>query len=132
MESNAVLQLKAKNQKLKDELKAEKWKHVGYQEEAIQRKNMELNALRRVWCSGGCHGGVQLPVTAEMVAYVEQYAKRLAAWFVKHEGRRIREMGNWDASKWDEFMEHHHEIWGNAEEELTFARKKFEEIECQQ
>ena len=64
MESNAVLELKAKLKKVKEELKAEKWKHVGYQQEAIAHKNMELNVIRRVWCSGGCHEGVQKPVTA--------------------------------------------------------------------
>jgi hypothetical protein len=55
--------------------------------EALRRKNLQLDALHLVWCSGGCPSGVhrwQPPealVTEEMVTELETQAKRLRSWY---------------------------------------------------
>ena len=83
-ESNAILELKAKNDKLKAELKRQKWLQNGRIQESIERKNVALDTLHMVWCSGGCG---DIKVTAEMVAFVEEYAKRLRTWYINHADR---------------------------------------------
>jgi uncharacterized protein YuzE len=62
---------------------------------ALRRKNLELDALHYVWCSGGCPGGVhrwhsELLITEELIQVVEVQAERLRSWYdtVKHRHRR--------------------------------------------
>lgn len=57
----------------------------------LKCKNRELDALHRVWCSGGCEGGVHRHIedelTAEMVAFAEYNTRRLRQWYVNKAGR---------------------------------------------
>lgn len=130
-ESNAVLQLKAKNDRLKAELREQKWLDNGRIKEALERKNLALDALHMVWCSGGC-ACLKEPVTAEMVSYVEEYAKRLRTWFVNSRGREsvpsrtVQEL-RWNSPEFDRFMDAHHRAWQEARDEIDAARSVLED-----
>jgi hypothetical protein len=92
MESNAILELKAKNEQLKQELRDRKWESGGRLQKSLEKKNMQLAVLRMVWCSGGCEGGIYDgdEITPEMVAWAAEYASRLLQWYVNHKGRKAR------------------------------------------
>jgi hypothetical protein len=67
-------------------------------EQAIKERNLALDALHWVWCSGGCHKGThrfgsEEPITAEHVVVAERNTKRLREWFEANERRRAREAG---------------------------------------
>jgi len=51
----------------------------------LKQRNLELDAIGRVWCDGGCHGGVfrfsDQNLTEEMVRIAERNTKRLRNWF---------------------------------------------------
>ena len=86
-ESNAVLELKAKNDKLKAELKAIKYQREGCLNEALQRKNLQLEALHFVWCSGGCDGGHGPELTGEIVVRDGRNTRRLRTWWINKQLR---------------------------------------------
>lgn len=129
MESNAVLELKAKNDKLKAELRELKAQKYGNAQKDLERKNLALDALHYVWCSGGCDGGVrgEVPMTAEMVAYVETYAMRLRTWFINNAGRRgvpkDIQHGRPGSTEWDGYMKAYDVVWEDAKNEIEKARK---------
>lgn len=54
-------------------------------QEVLRRKNLELDALHMVWCSGGCKHGVHRftneVVTEELVATAERNTERLRTWY---------------------------------------------------
>lgn len=60
-------------------------RQVRRQQEALERKNKELDALHYVWCSGGCDGGVHRytreELTREIVEEAIRNTTRLAAWY---------------------------------------------------
>jgi len=90
MESNATLQLKAKNAKLKEQLKEARRDRAGRLEDAIHRKNLQLSALYYVWCNGGCScmdGGFRGEVTEELVAEAERNTGRLRTWWINKQHR---------------------------------------------
>jgi hypothetical protein len=64
-------------------------REVGKKDEACRRKDLYLDALGHVWCSGGCDGGTGcysgIPMTEEGVAYLERNAARARKWFRSHE-----------------------------------------------
>ena len=131
-ESNAILELKAKNDKLKAELKRQKWLQNGRIQESIERKNVALDTLHMVWCSGGCG---DIKVTAEMVAFVEEYAKRLRTWYINHADRIDPIVQGFappinhyligeSAEKWNEAK---HNAWQNAKDEIDTAREQYTE-----
>jgi uncharacterized coiled-coil protein SlyX len=67
-------------------------------EQAIKERNIALDALHWVWCSGGCHKGThrfgsEEPITAEHIAVAERNTKRLREWFEANERRKAREAG---------------------------------------
>jgi hypothetical protein len=51
----------------------------------LHRKNLELDALGRVWCSGGCEDGMnrysRVEITEEQVAFLELNAKRARTYY---------------------------------------------------
>jgi hypothetical protein len=53
--------------------------------EALRRKNLELDALHMVWCDGGCPHGVHRYtdelVTEEIILVAERNTKRLRRWY---------------------------------------------------
>lgn len=81
------LRLRDENARLKRDLTA--------REEALRRKNLELDALHFVWCSGGCETGVHRrngkgseAVTREVVEEAIRNTDRLIEWFGQHEFKR--------------------------------------------
>lgn len=69
----------------------EQVKHLS---ETLRLKNIALDALHVVWCSGGCDRGVHRflgspdHVTEEMVAYVERQAVRFREWFTRRQASK--------------------------------------------
>ena len=53
--------------------------------DALHRKNVQLDALHFVWCDGGCASGVHRydhgELTEEIVVEAERNARRLRAWW---------------------------------------------------
>ncbi len=64
------------------ELKAE----ITRLNEVLRRKNRMLDALKYVWCSGGCHGGVNRysgeRLTEDLVRLAEANTLRLRGWLI--------------------------------------------------
>jgi hypothetical protein len=60
-------------------------RQTGTKDEVLHRKNLELDALHFVWCSGACRGGVHRwssdIVTEEIVAEAERNTTRLRQWY---------------------------------------------------
>ena len=60
-------------------------REVGYKDICLRYKNIELDALHKVWCSGGCEGGVhryhEEELTEDMVILAERNTERLRRWF---------------------------------------------------
>ena len=57
------------------------------------QRNVELDALHYVWCSGGCEGGVHRfnalpPITDEIVSAAIRNTERLVSWWRGHEYRK--------------------------------------------
>lgn len=67
---------------------------ISYLQDQLHEKNLELDALHYVWCSGGCAGGVHRysdqgeKLTAEIVGRAVSNARRLALWYVNRAGNR--------------------------------------------
>ena len=60
-----------------------------------ERRNLELDALHYVWCSGGCPGGVHgytdsRPVTEKLVQEAERNTRRLREWWECHKWREAQ------------------------------------------
>ena len=61
---------------------------IKQREEQLQKKNIELDALQRVWCSGGCEGGVTAPhPTDAEVAFAIHNTERLISWHINSAGK---------------------------------------------
>lgn len=61
----------------------------------LHRKNVQLDALHWVWCSGGCtegmHRWVPAQLTEEMVIEAEANTRRIREWFNNAEFRKVWE-----------------------------------------
>lgn len=59
---------------------------------ALHEKNLSLDALHYVWCSGGCNGGTHrwIPgkVTEELVMRAEANVKRLREWYANYQFKK--------------------------------------------
>ena len=67
-------------------------------DDTLHEKNLALDALGYVWCSGGCQGGVlryddNTEITEEQVRMVEQNTKRLRTWFDAKQCRKAQKKG---------------------------------------
>ena len=67
-------------------------RQLGFKDEALHRKNLELDALHFVWCDGGCASGVHRfgehpALTEEIVAEAERNAVRLRRWLSNAQAR---------------------------------------------
>ena len=55
-------------------------------QETLREKNLSLDALHFVWCSGGCSSGVhrytKKELTEEIVRRAEAEVRRLRTWFI--------------------------------------------------
>ena len=64
---------------------ADRGRQIAELNEALARKNRQLDALHMVWCSGGCRSGVHRwtdeIITGELVAEAERNTKRLRSWY---------------------------------------------------
>ena len=69
-------------------------RQIGWKDEALARKNRELDALHYVWCSGGCTGGVHRwggsELTEDIVQEAERNTQRLRMWW-SHRKTRERQ-----------------------------------------
>jgi hypothetical protein len=89
-------------------------KEVTIQREALERKNKEADALGRVWCDGGCWGGMdryrdyETPpaVTAEQVAFLLRNARRAHSWYINRAGKEHDDLKK---------------AWNNARNEVALA-----------
>jgi len=69
--------------------------------EALRRKNLELDALHMVWCDGGCPRGVHRYtdelVTEEIALAAERNTKRLRGWYetVRWRLKEYPKMSEW-------------------------------------
>lgn len=61
---------------------------VTHMQDVLARKNLQLDALRTVWCDGGCPGGVHryatgddVLVTEALVELAERNTRRLRKWY---------------------------------------------------
>lgn len=82
-------------------------------QEALERKNRELDALHYVWCDGGCPRGVHRwtdqKVTREIVETAERNTRRLRRWYrtvlfrlmITHPGEWLRNYSLRAAAKTD-------------------------------
>lgn len=54
-------------------------------QETLVQKNIDLDALHFVWCSGGCPSGIHrssdVRLTEEMIQRAERNTKRLRGWY---------------------------------------------------
>lgn len=94
---------------------------VTYLNECLRKKNVALDAMFWVWCSGGCSGGmlyysrgedkveidVPTEITLEMVEAAERNVKRMRQWYNNHKFKT-----EWDAmtpeereAKWKQMRE---------------------------
>jgi hypothetical protein len=64
---------------------------IAIMQKALHRKNIELDALHKVWCSGGCKTGTHrysdVPITQEIVDAAVINTERLVLWW-KHKQTR--------------------------------------------
>ncbi len=132
-ESDVVLELKEQNKKLKNKLKEKNALLGNHDHQTLENKNMILETLHHVWCSGGCEGGVRgEEITSEMVAYALEYANRLSKWYIAREGNKMIKEKCDTGEYWSQTREERHEeyekVWGDARTAITFARKKFMDL----
>jgi hypothetical protein len=72
-------------------------------QESLRQRNLELDSMHFVWCSGGCPGGVHRfspdveLVTEELVERAERNVKRLRSWYdtVKWRLEKYRTVVGW-------------------------------------
>jgi hypothetical protein len=70
-------------------------------QDQLHRRNLELDAIGYVWCSGGCDGGMfryqdmftDCPLTEEQVNMIERNTIRVRQWFENHKCREARKTG---------------------------------------
>lgn len=76
----------------------EQRKQIAHQIEAIKERNLAMDALHYVWCSGGCTCGVHrfttvTKLTEEVVRAAELNTKRLRSWWEDRKARDARDAG---------------------------------------
>ena len=88
-------------ERLKDKNREQARQIRNLQESAVQR-NLDLDAMHFVWCSGGCPGGVHrfnndVVLTEEMILRAERSVKRLRSWYntVKWRLTKYPTMSGW-------------------------------------
>lgn len=85
LEDNKVEQQAGTIQRLEQKLSRQKHQ-IKWMQDALRRKNLELDALHKVWCNGGCKTGVHRynmdkPVTQELVDAAVKNTERLVTWW---------------------------------------------------
>jgi predicted translin family RNA/ssDNA-binding protein len=67
-------------------------RQIKFMQDSLHYKNLQLDAMHYVWCSGGCQGGIHRwidqELTEDMVAAAEQNVQRLRSWFINDKFRR--------------------------------------------
>jgi hypothetical protein len=86
-----VSELLVENARLDGQL-ARRDREVQYLQMTLRHKNLALDALHYVWCSGGCPGGVHRfgehpPLTQEIVDEAKRNTLRLEQWWMN---RRVK------------------------------------------
>lgn len=68
-------------------------RQITHKDEVLREKNLTLDAIGYVWCSGGCKGGVfrftDVQLTEAQVQMVELNTTRLRQWFESAENRKL-------------------------------------------
>lgn len=70
--------------------------HIQQLQASLHQKNLELDSLHYVWCTGGCKTGIHRysdlpPLTQEIVDTAERNVQRLKTSFLNQEFRKSRE-----------------------------------------
>jgi len=69
--------------------------HLQHLENTLHKKNLLLDGLAMVWCSGGCEGGLfrfsDEKLTLEMLDLVKNNTKRLECWYWNEKQKRHNE-----------------------------------------
>lgn len=80
-------------------------RQIGMLQDLLKKKNLELDALHFVWCSGGCTMGVHrfsdVRLTEEMIQVAERNTKRMRSWYntVKWRLTVFPTMSEWHARR---------------------------------
>lgn len=97
----------------------------------LQRKNIKLDAMLWVWCSGGCNGGVfrytpdefTKELTLEVVETAECNVKRLRRWYENHEFKKQwKLMSDQERNEW--FKTHEYSSWKSIKSDLKKGQIK--------
>lgn len=67
-------------------------KEIKRKDDFIHEKNVELDALHRIWCTGcdaGAHRWSENTITKETVEIVKKYSTRLEEWYSNHFNREL-------------------------------------------
>jgi hypothetical protein len=94
---------------------ADHGKTIAELQERIRQLNMQVDALGRVWCSGGCTGGMRRhqgePPTAAEVVFLVRNALRAVEWYVNAAGKMDRETGESRPVLWEQAKERLRAAW---------------------
>lgn len=75
-------------------------KEVAIRDDKLRRSDRALDALGRVWCNGGCAGGVlrfqEEIITREEVLTAANNTKRLLIWWNNYAAKHGLERIKWD------------------------------------
>ena len=88
------LQLEEKNKTiLMLEAKLQRQAHtITVQQNSLEQKNKELDALHKVWCNGGCKSGTHRytnePMTQEIIDLAVANTNRLVEWWENYNARQ--------------------------------------------
>ena len=92
------------------------------------QRNLALDALHYVWCSGGCEGGVHRfgehpPLTEEIVRAAVENTRRLVAWFNNASDRKLSDVEI--KTRWEESQKLRDNLDRWAEREAAVCPEDF-------
>ena len=125
-----------------------KWKeakgHLKNTEDCLRDKNIAMDALHHVWCSGGCTGGMHRwtnqELTPAIVAAAIWNTDRMVQWYINNKGRNymypngfhnadcsVRENPRREGYTYEE----HQDVWQRCRDEINAELRAIKEAECE-